>query len=65
MLEVKKCLKCNALVQVLNDCTCEGCGFTCCNEKMITLTCNTTDASFEKHIPEVEVQGDKLLIKVI
>ena len=63
-LIIKKCLKCGATVQVLHDCTCVGCGIRCCNQPMITLKPNSTDASFEKHIPNYEIQGDKILVSV-
>ena len=33
-LVIKKCFKCGALVNVLNDCTCEDCGIKCCNATM-------------------------------
>lgn len=63
-LIMKKCLKCNALVEVLEDCHCEDCGITCCGEPMQEVTINDKDASFEKHIPTYEINGDKLLVKV-
>ena len=31
-LKLKRCKKCNALVEVLEDCNCEGCGIICCEE---------------------------------
>ena len=45
-LIIKKCTKCNALVKVINDCTCDNCGINCCGKQMITLKANDTDASF-------------------
>ena len=29
-----RCEKCGAMVKVLVDCTCEGCGIRCCEEPM-------------------------------
>ena len=58
---IKKCPKCGATVEVLHDCTCNNCGILCCNQPMLTLKPNTTDASFEKHLPSYEIQGDKIL----
>lgn len=63
-LILKKCLKCNALVEVIEDCHCKDCGITCCGEKMQEITINDKDASFEKHIPTYEKEGDKLIIKI-
>ncbi len=51
-LVIKKCLKCGALVRVLNDCTCDNCGIKCCNEQMKKLIPNSSGASEEKHIPK-------------
>ena len=33
-LKLKRCRKCNALVKVLEDCNCKGCGIICCDEAM-------------------------------
>lgn len=63
-LILKKCLKCGALVEILNDCHCPDCNVTCCGEKMITLLANKEEASFEKHIPTYTREGDQLKIKV-
>ncbi len=60
---VKKCLKCGAMVKVIDDCNCS-CGFECCGEKMEDLIPNSVDASFEKHIPTYEVKGEKIIVKV-
>ena len=58
-LIIRKCMKCGALIEVLNDCKCENCGIKCCGETMRTFVPNAEDASFEKHLPVVEVVGDK------
>ena len=63
-LIIKKCLKCGALVEVINDCTCDECGITCCGEPMVKLISNSVDASFEKHIPTFEYVDDEILVKV-
>ena len=62
-LIIKKCLKCGALVEVINDCTCDECGITCCGEPMVKLISNSVDASFEKHIPTFEYVDDEILVK--
>lgn len=61
---IKKCNKCGAVVKVLHDCTCEDCGIKCCGEEMKVLTPNSEDASFEKHVPTYEVDGDIMNITV-
>lgn len=60
---VKKCLKCGAVVKVLDDCNCS-CGFECCGEKMEDLIPNSAEASFEKHIPTYEIKGENIEVKV-
>ena len=63
-LVIKKCPKCGAVVEVLHDCTCDNCGIICCGQKMIELIPNSNDAIFEKHVPNYEIQGDKILVNV-
>ena len=61
---IKKCMKCGAMVEVLKDCTCDDCGIKCCGEQMRTFVPNTEEASFEKHMPVVEVVGDEIIVTV-
>ena len=62
--KIKKCMKCGALVKIFEDCTCDNCGIKCCNEEMKELKPNSTDVSFEKHVPTYEIKDDMLYIKV-
>ena len=63
-LTIKRCLKCGATVEVLHDCTCENCGVKCCGEEMRVQLPNTVDASVEKHLPVVEVNGNEVELLV-
>ena len=36
-LTIKKCKSCGAIVKVIEDCNCEGCGIVCCGEPMEVL----------------------------
>lgn len=63
-LIIRKCMKCGAMIEVLNDCTCDNCGIQCCGEKMRTFAPNAEDASFEKHLPVVEVEGNEIVVTV-
>ena len=63
-LELKKCIKCNALIRVLKNCECDNCDIMCCNEQMKNIIPNSTEASFEKHLPNYEIKGDKIRITV-
>ena len=62
-LNLKKCPSCGALVKVINDCHCP-CGIACCDTKMVDIKANSTDASFEKHIPTYEIKDHNLIVKV-
>ena len=61
---IKKCLKCGAMVEVLEDCTCENCGIKCCGEQMVELIPNSVDAALEKHVPTFERVEDEIFVKV-
>jgi len=55
---------------------CESCGnlvnlvlsgggtLVCCGQEMKELVPNTVDAAVEKHVPVVEVEGNKVTVKV-
>ena len=61
---IRKCNKCGAMVEILNDCKCDDCGVKCCGETMVDVVPNTVDASVEKHKPEVEVIGQYIVVTV-
>ena len=58
------CKKCGAMVKVIEDCNCEGCGIRCCGESMEELVPNSVDAAFEKHVPTYEIEDGKIFVKV-
>ncbi len=61
MLQVYKCNICGNIVEVLHT----GKGqLVCCGKPMVLLKENSTDAAQEKHVPVVEVSGDKVVVKV-
>lgn len=63
-LTIKRCEKCGAIVKVLEDCKCEGCGIVCCGEQMKLQVPNSVDAAVEKHVPTYEIVEDEILVKV-
>ena len=63
-LVIKKCKKCGAIVKVIEDCNCEGCGIICCGEPMEKLVPNSVDAAVEKHVPTYEKIEDEIFVKV-
>ena len=62
-LVVKKCLKCGAIVKVVEDCNCP-CGIECCGEEMKAIVPNSVDAAIEKHVPVYEVKDGKIIARV-
>lgn len=63
-LVLKKCLKCGAIVKVIEDCNCENCGIKCCGEAMENVRPNSVDAAFEKHVPIYEFDGENIVVTV-
>lgn len=63
-LILKKCVKCGAVVEVLQDCTCDNCGIKCCGQEMFFCKANNSDGAVEKHLPVVEKSDDEITVKV-
>ena len=61
---LKRCNKCGLLIKVLEDCNCENCKITCCGETLEDIEPNSVDASFEKHVPEYQIYGENINVKV-
>lgn len=55
------CRHCGNLIGMIHD---SGVPMVCCGEKMQPLVPNTVDASGEKHLPVVSIDGDKVVVKV-
>ena len=55
------CKHCGNLIGMIHD---AGVPVICCGEKMHALVPNTVEASNEKHIPAVTVDGKKLIVNV-
>ena len=59
--QVYKCEICGNIVEVLHT----GVGeLVCCNQPMKLIDENTVDAAQEKHVPVIEKNGDKVVIRV-
>ena len=56
-----KCEVCGNLVGMLHD---GGAPMTCCGKTMSRLVPNTTDASVEKHVPSVKVEGYTVTVQI-
>ena len=55
------CEHCGNLIGMIND---SGVPMMCCGQKMTKLVPGTVDASHEKHIPVVAVEGNTLTVTV-
>ena len=55
------CEHCGNLIGVIND---AGVPMVCCGQKMTQLIPGTVEASVEKHLPVVTVDGDKVKVEV-
>lgn len=55
------CKHCGNIIGLINY---EGVPLQCCDEDMAELIPNTTDASGEKHIPVVKVDGNTVKVEV-
>lgn len=55
------CEHCGNIVGMIHN---AGVPMICCGQKMTELTPNTVEASVEKHLPVVIVEGDKVYVEV-
>jgi len=55
------CEKCGNLVGMINS---SGAPMSCCGQKMTEIIPGTVEASREKHIPEVKVEGNLVTVTV-
>ena len=61
MIEFFKCKKCGKIVEIVN----KGCPtVVCCGDEMLSLKANTTDGATEKHVPVIELNGEKVKVSV-
>lgn len=55
------CERCGNLVGLVLE---GGGTLVCCGQEMKELVANTKEAAYEKHIPEVKVEGNKVTVQV-
>ncbi len=60
-MKLYRCPKCGNMVAMIEEHTCIP---HCCGEPMKELTANTTDGAREKHVPFVEVDDNKVKVRV-
>lgn len=59
--EIYRCKVCGNIVELVHASIGE---LVCCNQKMELKKENSVDAATEKHVPVIEKNGDKILIKI-
>lgn len=60
-LKVFKCLTCGNIIEKVVD---KGVPVMCCGKPMVELVANTSDGAGEKHVPVVEVNGNKVTVRI-
>ena len=60
-LNLYKCMKCNTLIQQLDE---SNANIECCNTKMTKIEANTFEASTEKHIPIYELSNSEIIVTI-
>ncbi len=60
-LRLYRCLTCGNIIEKVVD---KGVPVMCCGKPMELLVANTSDGAGEKHVPVVEVNGNKVVVKV-
>ncbi|HHU17120.1 MAG: desulfoferrodoxin family protein [Anaerovoracaceae bacterium] len=55
------CEHCGNLMTLLEE---SGVPVVCCGDEMTELVAGTSDGSYEKHVPDVKVDGSKVTIQV-
>ena len=63
-LVIKKCLKCGAIVKVIEDCNCDNCGINCCGKTMVACKANESDGAVEKHKPTYTTTENEIVVTV-
>jgi len=55
------CKHCGNIVEMVHE---SGVPIICCGDEMNEIVANTVDASKEKHVPVVAVEGNKVTVKI-
>ncbi len=59
--KVYRCKHCGKIITMLNE---RAVPTICCGEVMEELKANVTDGALEKHVPCIEKEGNKVVVKV-
>lgn len=61
MNKLYKCNHCGQIIAVIKD---SGVNVVCCGDKMVEIVPNTVEASVEKHVPVVSIDGNLVTVTV-
>ena len=64
MNNTKKFFKCSVCGKIIEMIDYKGPKVVCCGKEMDELVANTTEAAVEKHIPVVNIDGNKVKVQV-
>ena len=56
-----RCKHCGKIIAIVND---RKVPTICCGEPMEELIPNTSDGALEKHVPVIEIEGNRCIVKV-
>lgn len=56
-----RCKHCGQIIAIVKK---TGAPLVCCGEEMEEIKPCTVDASFEKHVPQYKVEGDRVIVNV-
>lgn len=60
-MKIVKCKGCGKIAIIVQD---SACPTKCCGEPMEELVANTSDGATEKHVPVVNIEGNRVNVKV-
>ncbi|MDF2567132.1 MAG: desulfoferrodoxin [Oscillospiraceae bacterium] len=55
------CKHCGNIIGMIES---SGAPVSCCGDEMSELVANTTDGAVEKHLPVVEIEGNKVIVSI-
>ena len=55
------CKHCGNIITLIHN---SGAPVSCCGDPMTELAANTSDGAYEKHVPVVEIDGNKITVSI-
>lgn len=60
-MKLYKCKKCGKVIEIINGCLSST---ICCDEQMIEIVPNKSDGAWEKHVPYITINDDKINVRI-